>query len=383
MDFKLTEEQELLQSSFREFAKQHIEPNAAKWDAEDTCPAELMPLMGGLGILGIFVPEEYGGVGLSHLERSLAIVEIARYSAGVAMLVYTHQLAVAALLEFGSDEQKKKYLPGLCDGTKIGAFGSTEPGGGSDLAGVKTSAAKDGENWIVNGRKCFITNSHLADVCIVNARIGEDEKGRGLFNAFILEKGMDGFSPGREEKKLGLKGSVTGELIMNKASVPACNVLGVEGKGNAIAGKLFGEVGRPSMAALCVGLLRGCLEESVKFANERVLYGKPLSKIPAIQFAIAENRMDYEVASLLLYNAVALKDQGLPSGAECSMAKLFCTEAAVRAAKRTIGLMGGYGIIDEYPVGRFLRDAVASIPSGGTSEIQNIIIAGETLKKFS
>jgi alkylation response protein AidB-like acyl-CoA dehydrogenase len=329
------------------------------------------------------VPEQYGGVGLGHFERILALVEIARYSAGVAMMVFTHQLGMAALLEFGTEEQKKKYLPDLCSGKMIGGLASTEPGGGSDINGTKTTAELQDDAWVITGRKCFITNSHLADICIINARTGEDEKGRGTFNAFLLERGMEGFSAGREEHKLGLKGSVTGELIMNKVKVPKENVIGPDGKGNAVALKIIGETGRASMAAICVGLLRGCLEESVKFSNERIVYGKPISKLQAIQFHIAENRVDYETAKLLLYKAAFLKDQGSPATTEFSMAKYFGTEAASRAAKRTIELMGGYGIINEYPANRFLRDAIASISSGGTSEIQKIIIAGDTLKTFS
>ena len=383
MDFNLTDEQKLLQTSFRDFAKQQIEPNAARWDEEDICPSELMPVMGDLGILGIFVPEEYGGVGLGHLERVLALVEIARYSPGVAMMVFTHQLGIAALQEFGTEEQKQKYLPGLCAGTMIGGLASTEPGGGSDIAGSKTTGEPGQDGWVVTGKKCFITNSHLADICIINARVGEDEKGRGVFNALLLEKGMDGFAPGREEHKMGLRGSITGELSMNKVPVPAENLVGPEGKGNAVALKIIGEVGRASMAAICVGILKGCLEESVKFAGERIVYGRPISKLQAIQFHIAENRLDFETARLLLYRAVALKDQQIPATTEFSMAKHFGTEAAVRASKRTIELMGGYGIINEYPLGRFLRDAMTCISSGGTSEIQRIIIAGDTIKKYS
>jgi alkylation response protein AidB-like acyl-CoA dehydrogenase len=264
----------------------------------------------------------------------------------------------------------------------IGGLASTEPGGGSDINGTKTTAELQDDAWVITGRKCFITNSHLADICIINARTGEDEKGRGTFNAFLLERGMEGFSPGREEHKLGLKGSVTGELNMDKVKVPKENVVGPDGKGNAVALKIIGETGRASMAAICVGLLQGCLEESVKFSNERIVYGKPISKLQAIQFHIAENRVDYETAKLLLYRAAFLKDQGLPATTEFSMAKYFGTEAASRAAKRTIELMGGYGIINEYPANRFLRDAIASISSGGTSEIQKIIIAGDTLKTF-
>ncbi len=382
MNFHFTEEQRLLKEAFDDFAKQEIAPNAAKWDEEDYCPVELFPKMGELGILGIYVPEEYGGSGLGHVERVTAIESIARYSPGVAMFIFTHQLCISTILENATEEQKKKYLPLLCSGEKIGGLATTEPGGGSDVGGQKTEAVlKDGK-WHLNGRKCFITNSHIADLPILTARTGTDEKGRGIFSAILVEKGTAGFAPGRKEHKLGLRGSVTGELILSNVVVPEENLIGTQGNGNIAALKVIGEVGRSSMAAICVGILRGCVEEGVKFANDRILYGKPISKLQAIQFHIAENRLDYEAANLLLYQAACMKDEGTSPITEFGMAKHFGTEAASRAAKRTIELMGAYGIINEYPTGRFLRDALTAISSGGTSEIQRIIIAGDTLKKY-
>lgn len=383
MDFQFTEEQNMLREAFAEFVKTEVAPHAAEWDQEDRCPVELAKKMGELGILGIYVPEEYGGVGLGHVERVMALEEIARHSAGLAMFVFTHQLGMSAILEFGTEEQKKKYLPGMCAGTTISGLATTEPSGGSDLAGQKSTAELADGVWTLNGRKCFITNSHIADVSVVTARSGEDEKGRPKLVAIIVEKGTPGFTPGRKENKLGLRGSVTGELLMDNVKVPAENLIGKDGAGASIALKVIGEVGRASMTAICVGILRGCVEEGVKFANERIVYGKPISKLQAIQFHIAENRLDYEAARLLLYRAASLKDAGIPVTAEFAMAKHFGTEAASRASKRTIELMGAYGVIDEYPTGRFLRDSLASISSGGTSEIQRIIVAGDTLKKYA
>nr|WP_312577991.1 acyl-CoA dehydrogenase family protein [Sedimentibacter sp.] len=383
MNFKFTDEQEMLRNAFAEFVKEDIEPNATKWDQEDYCPVELFPKMGELGILGIFVPEQYGGVGLGHTERVMALEEIARYSAGVAMFVFTHQLGMSAILDAGTEEQKLKYLPDMCSGKKICGLAVTEPGGGSDFTGQKTSAELIDGKWVINGRKCFITNSHVADTTVITAKTGVDAKGRNQFSAMVIEKGTPGFKPGRKEHKLGLRGSVTGELILDNVEIPESNVIGEVNKGAPVAMKAIGEVGRASMSAICVGILRGCLEESVKFANDRVLYGKPITKLQAIQFHIAENRLDYETAKLLLYKAASMKDDKVNAVAEFSMAKHFGTEAASRASKRTIELMGGYGVIDEYPVGRFLRDAMASISSGGTSEIQRIIIAGDTIKKYS
>ena len=382
MNINFTEEQKMLQEAFREFAKTKVAPNAAKWDEEDSCPVELFPLMGEFGILGVFVPEEYGGVGLGHTERIMALEEIARYSGGLAMFLFTHQLGMAAILDFGSEVQKRKYLPELCAGTKICGLAVTEPGGGSDVAGQRTSAELSEGRWIISGRKNFITNSHVADITVLTAKTGVDGSGRNQFSALVVEKGTPGFAPERKEHKLGLRGSVTGELILDGAAVPEENVIGAVGCGIPVALKEIGEVGRASMAAICTGILKGCVEESVKFASERIVYGKPIAKLQAIQFHIAENRVDYEAARALLYKAAALKDEGKPVTAEFGMAKYFGTEAAIRAAKRTIELMGGYGVINEYPAGRFLRDAMASVSSGGTSEIQKIIIAGDTIKKY-
>lgn len=382
MNFNFTEEQEMLRGAFVEFIKEKIAPEAAKWDAENYTPLELMPEMGEMGILGVFVPEEYGGVGLGHTERVMALEEIARYSAGLAMMVFTHQLGMAAILDYGTEEQKLKYLPDMCAGTSICGLAVTEPGGGSDVAGQKTTAELADGQWIVNGRKCFITNSHCADHPVLTCKTGEDEKGRATFSCIILDKGAEGFMPGREENKLGLRGSMTGELIMNNAKAPEGNLVGEVGKGTPIAMKEIGEVGRASMAAIATGILRGCLEDAVKFANERIVYGKPIAKLQAIQFHVADIRADYEAARLLLYRAAAVKDEGKPAATEFSTAKLFATEAACRDSRKLIEVMGGYGVVNEYDAGRYMRDALACISSGGTSEIQKLIIAGDTLRKF-
>jgi alkylation response protein AidB-like acyl-CoA dehydrogenase len=378
--FKFTEEQDMLRNAVREFAEREVAPRAATWDEEDVCPVDLFLLMGELGINGIFVPEEFGGAGLGHIERAICIEEISRYSAGLGIALMTHHLAVAAVLYYGNEEQKKKYLPDLCSGRKIGGLSVTEPGGGSDFMGQKsTGEFKDGK-WIINGRKCFITNSHVADIDVCTVRTGTDAKGRAQLTAFILEKEMLGHAAGRKENKLGLRGSVTGDVIYTNVEVGPEQMLMKEGDGAKIAMATISEVGRAGMASICLGILKGCLEESVKFSKERILYGKPISKLQAIQLNIADNKLDYDVACLLTYRAASMKDAGIPCASEFAMAKLYSTEAAVNAAKRTMDLMGGYGIVNEYPVGRFLRDALASIPSGGTSTIQKIIIAGNALK---
>ena len=382
MDFHFTEEQELLRGAIKEFIKEEIAPNAAKWDADNFTDLAMMPKLGELGVLGVFVPEEYGGVGLGHTERVMALEEIARYSAGLAMMVFTHQLGMAAILDYGTEEQKLKYLPDMCAGTSICGLAVTEPGGGSDVAGQKTTAELDGGEWVINGRKCFITNSHCAGATVITCRTGEDDRGRATFSTIIIEAGTEGFAPGREENKLGLRGSMTGELIMNNVRVPEGNLVGEVGKGTPIAMKEIGEVGRASMAAIATGILRGCLEDAVKFANERIVYGKPIAKLQAIQFHVAEIRCDYEAARLMLYRAAALKDEGKPAATEFSMAKYFATDAACRNARKCIEVMGGYGVVNEYAAGRYMRDALACISSGGTSDIQKVIIAGDTLRKF-
>jgi alkylation response protein AidB-like acyl-CoA dehydrogenase len=298
------------------------------------------------------------------------------------MTMMTHHLGLYPILQYGSEEQKDKYLPDLGSGAKICGLAVTEPGGGSDFNGQKTLAAKNGSGWIVNGRKCFITNSHNSDVTVFTAKTGEDEKGRNRLSAFIIERGTKGFEPGRKENKLGLRASVTGELVFSNAEISDAALLGEEGGGSRIGMEGISEIGRAGMSAIGVGILRGCLEEAIKFSNERILYGKPIAKLQAIQFEVAKIRTDYEAARLLTYYAAGLKDDGISCSNEVAIAKLFSTEASVQAAKRTMDLMGGYGIVNEYPIGRFLRDAITSIPSGGTSHIHQIVIATNTLNNF-
>ncbi|MBZ4652986.1 MAG: acyl-CoA dehydrogenase [Peptococcaceae bacterium] len=377
--FQFTEEQEMLRKAVREFVEAEIAPKAAEWDEKDYCPVELFPKMGEMGITGIFVPEQYGGAGLGHVERAICLEEISRHSAGLGIALMTHHLCVAGILYYGTEEQKQKYLPELAAGTKIGGLSVTEPGGGSDFMGQKsTGELKDGY-WVLNGRKCFITNSHVADIDIWTVITGQDEKGRPVMTAFIIDPDTPGHTPGRKEHKLGLRGSVTGDVNCVEVKVAPGQMLGKEGAGAKIAMTTIQEVGRAGMSAINVGILRGCVEEGVKFANERIVYGKPIAKLQAIQFDIAETRLEYEAARLLTYRAAGMKDAGIPCATEFAMAKLYATEAACRAAKRIMDMMGGYGIINEYPIGRFLRDALASIPAGGTSHIQKLIIAGSTL----
>lgn len=378
--FKFTEEQEMLRQAVREFVESEISPKAAEWDEKDICPVQLFPAMGEMGINGIFVPEEYGGAGLGHVERAICLEEISRHSAGLGIAMMTHHLGLSPILYQGSEKQKSKYLPDACAGNKIVGLSATEPGGGSDFMGMKTTGEfKDGE-WTINGRKCFITNSHIVDIDVAVVRTGTDAKGRPMLSTFIIDADTPGHTPGRKEKKLGLRGSVTGDVNYVDVKLSPDQLLGKEGEGAKIGMFAIGEIGRAGMSAINVGILRGCLEECIKFAGQRVLYGKPITKLQAIQFIIADNRIDYEIAKMLTYRAASMKDAGLPCVTEFAMAKLYSTEAAIRAAKRTMDLMGGYGVINDYPVGRFLRDALASIPAGGTSQVQKLVIAGNTLR---
>jgi alkylation response protein AidB-like acyl-CoA dehydrogenase len=374
------EDQKMLRQVVREFVEREVAPYAAEWDEKDYCPVELWPKLGEMGMFGIFVPEQYGGSGLGLTERAIVLEEVARHSAGLAIAMMTHDLALAALLNFGSEEQKQEYLPVLASGKKVGGLSVTESTGGSDFGNQNTIIERLEDGYLVNGRKCFITNSHCAEVNIVTGCSGVDEKGRKVLSAILVPPETPGWAAGRKENKLGLRGSITGDTICNDVKVPHNCIVGKEGKGAAIAMHTIGHFGRSGMSAISVGVLRGCLEEGIKFAKERILYGKPLSKLQSIQFIIAETQADYEAAHAMLYNATSIYDRGETCIPKIAAVKLFSSEAAVRASKRSIDLMGGYGVINEYPVGRFLRDAMAIIPSGGTSHIMSIIIAGEALK---
>ena len=380
--FNFSEEQEMIRAAAREFAETEIAPHAAEWDSEDVCPIELSPVLAEIGAAGTFVPEIYGGPGLGHVERAIFIEEISRYSGGLGIALMTHHLAIEAILRFGSEEQKGKYIPDLVSGAKIGGLAVTEPGGGSDFAGQQCFAEKTENGWFLNGRKCFITNAGIADTNVIICKTGEDEKGRGVLGAFIVEKENKGLKPGRHENKLGLRGSITGDVLLENCLVPEDALIGKVGDGAKIGMTAIGEVGRAGMAAICVGLLKGACEDASKFAKERVVGGKPISKHQAIQFELAEIRTEYEAAKALLYTAASVKDDGKPATTAFAIAKYFASEATVRGTKRCIDVLGGYGVVNEYAAGRYLRDALASIPSGGTSHIQRLIIGGDTLKNF-
>ena len=372
IDFTFTEEQELFRKAAREFAETQIEPHVSTmeetgrdWDPviKAMCEAEMM---------AITIPEKYGGLGLGYVERLIALEEIARVSVATAMMMQVGGLGIEPIIKFGSEEQKQKYLPGLASGEHYATVAVTEPTGGSDPKGCRTTYKTQNGSYILNGRKCFITNSHIADVQVVMA---VDDENPDAFSTFIVEKGMEGFRPTHVEHKVGMRGCNTGEIELKDCRVPAENILGQEGKGMRVAMAAISDVGRGGMVGCSLGLQKACLDAAVKFANERILYGKPINRLQAIQFKIADIKIDLEAGRLLGYRAAAVQDAGERSGNEFAVAKYFTTEAAQRAAKTAVDIHGGYGCMEEYVVTRYLRDSYVLGPSAGTSDIMKVIIS--------
>ncbi len=372
IDFTFTEEQDLFRKAAREFAETQITPHVPKmektgrnWEPviEAMCEAEMM---------AITIPEEYGGLGLGYVERLIALEEVARVSVATAMMMQVGGLGIEPILKFGTEEQKRKYLPGLATGEHFATVAVTEPTGGSDPKGCKTVYEKEDGAYILTGRKCFITNSHIADVQVVMAI---DDENPEAFSTFIVEKDMEGFRATHEEHKVGMRGCNTGEVELSGCQVPAENLLGVEGKGLRVAMAAISDVGRGGMVGCALGLQQACLDSAVKFANERILYGKPISNLQAIQFKIADIKIDLEAGRLLGYRAAALQDSAGRSGNEFAVAKYYTTEAAQRAAKMAADIHGGYGSMEEYAVTRYLRDSFVLGPSAGTSDIMKVIIS--------
>jgi len=379
MDFKLSEREELLRKSIREWAEKEIPPHMEAMEETGDFPVALLKGMGQMGILGVITPPEYGGNGLGHLARVIALEELGRVCPAIPMAIQVHHMCTYALNTWGNEAQKKKYLPPLAAGETLGVVAVTDPSGGSDVAGMQTSAKLEGDKYILNGRKCFITNAHFSDIWVVIARTGEGGKG---LSAFLVEKGFPGAKLGRKENKVGLRGANTGELVFTNCEVPKENLIGAEGDGMTIAIRDITECGRPGMASVGLGILNAVLEQAVKFANERVLFGKPISKLQAIQWYIAEIFSDLEIARLLAYRVGWMLDQKMRVDTEAAMAKQFNCEAAARSARKAIEIHGSYGILKEYPVQRLLRDALVAIPAGGTAEIGKLVMARTALTMF-
>lgn len=379
MDFAFSEREEMLRKTVREFAENEITPKMEAMEDTGKFPMELLKPMAELGILGVITPPEYDGVGLGYIARTIVLEELGRVCGAMPMAVQVHHMGCAALYDFGTDAQKKKYLPPLAKGETMGVVAVTDPSGGSDVVGMKTSAELKGDKYILNGRKCFITNSHTSDFWVVIARTAEGAKG---LSAFIVDKDAPGAKVGHEENKFGLRGANSGELVFNDCEVPKENILGQEGGGLAIAMKTVSESGRTGMAAAALGILTAVYEEAGKFASERVLYGKPISALQAIQFHMAEIYAQLEIARLLCYRASWMKDQNMRFDTESALAKWYTCEAAANAAKKAVEIHGAYGIMKEYTVQRLLRDAMVTIPAGGTGEIGKVVLARAALAPF-
>ena len=379
MDFLLSEREELLRKAVREFAESEISAKIEAMEKTGEFPIELMEPMAKIGITGIIAPPEYGGVGLGFLARTIALEELSRVCAAISMGMQVHHMAIAALNDFGTDEQKQRYIPPLAKGETMGVVAVTEPSGGSDVVGMQAAAEAKGDKWILNGRKCFITNSHTSDFWVVIAKTSEGAKG---LSAFIVEKDSPGAKTGRVEHKVGLRGSNTGELVFDNCEIPKGNILGQEGGGLAVALKTVSESGRPGMAATALGIVGACLEEAAKFASERILYGKPITSLQAISFYLADIYTELDICRLLCYRASWMKDQNMRCDTEMAMAKSYTCDAAVRCASKAIEIHGSYGILQEYKVQRLLRDAVVTVPAGGTGQIGKVVLARAALAPY-
>ncbi|MBM4467620.1 MAG: acyl-CoA dehydrogenase [Chloroflexi bacterium] len=378
MNFELTEEQQMIRKMVRDFAAREIVPIAQETDETGEFPWETIRKMARLGLLGLPIPEEYGGAGADNVSFAIALEEIARACGSTAITLDAHtSLASEPIYLFGTEEQKRKYLVPLAMGEKLGAFGLTEPEAGSDAGATKTRAVLDNDEWVINGQKMFITNGSIADVVIVTA-VTDPEKGtRGISN-FIVEKGTPGFRPGRDEEKMGLKGSITSELFFEDCRVPQENLLGKEGEGfKQFLITLDG--GRIAIGAMAVGLAQAAFEKAVAYSKERVQFGQPICNFQAIQWMLADMATEIDAARLLVYRAAWLKDKGVRFTREAAMAKLYASEAAERACYKALQIHGGYGYMREYEVERVYRDQRLCTIGEGTSEIQRLVIARQVL----
>ncbi|KYK33999.1 MAG: acyl-CoA dehydrogenase [Thermoplasmatales archaeon SG8-52-3] len=374
MDFNLTEQQKLFQKVIREFCEKEIKPIASKIDQEEYFPFELYKKMGKMGLMGMTVPQEYGGAGIDKVSYMIALEEISRYCGSTGLTVEAHNtLGCGYIYEHGSEEQRKKYLPNYTNGENFAALAITEPNAGSDVAGLQTTAVLNKDEWVINGTKQFITSGDIAGVTIVMAKTDKDKGAKGI-SAILVEKDTEGFKVGQLEDKLGLRGSRTAELIFEDCRVPKENLLGELNKG------FYGVMdtldrGRTAVGAMSVGIARGALEDSLEYAQQRQQFGRPIGKFQAIRWMIADMATDIDAARLLVYRAAFLEDNKLPYSKEGAMAKLFASEIAMRATNKAIQIFGGYGYTREYPVERYFRDVKLCQIGEGTSEVQRIVIS--------
>lgn len=381
MDFLLTQEQEILRDSIRNFAQKEIQPLVKDSDEKGKWPEELTRKLGEMGLLGIIIPPEYQGTGYSNVDYVIILEEISKVDPSVGLVVAAHNsLCSNHINMFCNEEQKKKYLTRLASGQTLGAWGLTEPEAGSDAAALRTKAVKKGDHWVLNGTKLFITNGSLAEIAVVVA-VTDPEKGRDGVSAFILEKGMEGFKPGKKEDKLGIRAADTSELIFEDVQVPAENLVGEEGKGYRQSMAIL-DGGRVSIAGFSLGIAAGALEESLRYSKERVQFNQPIANFQAIQWMLADGFTELEAARLLTFRAAFLEDQGKKIPKESAMAKLFASELAVKASSMAVQIFGGYGFTRDYPVEKFYRDSKLATIGEGTSEIQRWIIAHKVLSEY-
>ncbi len=379
MDFNISKQEELFLQMIREFTENEIKPIAAEIDEQERFPVETVEKMGKLGIMGIPIPVEYGGQGSTNQIYSMAVEEISRVCGTTGVVVSAHtSLCADPIMNFGTEEQKQKYLPKLASGEWVGAFGLTEPNAGTDAAMQQTTAEDAGDKWILNGSKIFITNAEYAHVYVIIAMTDKSQGTKGI-SAFIVEKGTPGFAIGKKEKKLGIRGSSTCELIFENCEIPKENLLGKLGKGFSLAMKTL-DGGRIGIAAQALGIAQGAMDETVKYTKERKQFGKAIAKFQNTQFQLADMETKVQAARLLVRSAAFKKDQKLPFSVDAAMAKLFAAETAMEVTTKAIQYHGGYGYTREYPVERMFRDAKITEIYEGTSEVQRMVIAGNLLK---
>ena len=378
-DFSTTDNQEMVRQMAKDFAEKHIRPHVMEWDESQYFPVELFKKLGELGMMGVVVPEEYGGSGFGYFEYVTVIVEIAKVCGSIGLSVAAHNsLCTGHILAFGNEEQKHKWLPKLASAEWIGAWGLTEANTGSDAMGMETTAVLDGDHYIVNGSKNWITHGKSSNVAVVMVRTGNKGDSRGI-SALVIEKGTPGFTHGKKENKLGMRASETTELIFDNCRVPAANLLGTEGQGFMQAMKVL-DGGRISIAALSLGIAKGAFEAAVTYSKQRKQFGQAISSFQGIAFKLADMATEIEAAELLIMQAADLKNKHLPVTKQSAMAKYYASEVAVRTATEAIQIFGGYGYTKDFPVEKFYRDAKLCTIGEGTSEIQKIVISREVLK---
>lgn len=379
MNFEPTEMQQQITQVIRDFGKTHIQPNVLEWDENQTFPVQLFKQLGELGLMGVLVPEQYGGSGLGYLEYVTVISEISKICGAIGLSVAAHNsLCTGHILQFGTEEQKQQYLPKLASAEWIGAWGLTEPNTGSDAMNMKCVAHQEGEEWVLNGTKCWITHGKSGDLAVVIARTGDVRDSHGM-TAFVVERGTPGFSGGKKENKLGMRASETAEMIFDNCRIPAANMLGKPGEGFIQSMKVL-DGGRISIAALSLGIAKGAYEAALKYSQERYQFDKPIASFQGISFKLADMATEIMAAELLTMQAAAGKTQGQKVTQHAAMAKYYASEVAVRAANEAVQIFGGYGYTKDFPVEKFYRDAKLCTIGEGTSEIQKLVIAREALR---